>query len=62
MERGAAYLLRATIEASSSILDAIGNPSLVRLRTCAPENGAEPWLKLEYCGFKYMSLPPYADL
>jgi cysteine synthase len=31
-----------------SILDAIGNTPLVRLRTCAPENGAELWVKLEY--------------
>jgi cysteine synthase len=31
-----------------SILDAIGNTPLVRLRHCAPENGAELWLKLEY--------------
>jgi cysteine synthase A len=32
----------------NSILDAIGNTPLVRLRKCAPENGAELWLKLEY--------------
>jgi cysteine synthase A len=31
-----------------SILDAIGNTSLVRVRHCAPPNGAELWLKLEY--------------
>ncbi len=31
-----------------SILDAIGNTPLVRLRDCAPANGAELWLKLEY--------------
>jgi cysteine synthase A len=31
-----------------SILDAIGNTPLVQLRHCAPENGAELWLKLEY--------------
>ena len=31
-----------------SILDAIGNTPLVRLGRCAPENGAELWLKLEY--------------
>src|SRR2546423_12222195 len=31
-----------------SILEAIGNTPLVRLRRCAPENGAELWLKLEY--------------
>jgi cysteine synthase len=30
-----------------SILEAIGNTPLVRLRRCAPENGAELWLKLE---------------
>jgi cysteine synthase A len=32
----------------SSILDAIGNTPLVRVRGCAPANGAELWLKLEY--------------
>ena len=32
----------------SSILDAIGNTPLVRLRRCVPSNGAELWLKLEY--------------
>jgi cysteine synthase len=32
----------------SSILDAIGNTPLVRLDSCAPPNGAELWLKLEY--------------
>jgi len=31
-----------------SILAAIGNTRLVRLRSCAPANGAELWLKLEY--------------
>src|SRR3989440_2117892 len=31
-----------------SILEAIGNTPLVRLRRCAPQNGAELWLKLEY--------------
>jgi cysteine synthase A len=31
-----------------SILDAIGTTPLVRLRRCAPPNGAELWLKLEY--------------
>jgi cysteine synthase len=30
-----------------SILEAIGNTPLIRLRRCAPENGAELWLKLE---------------
>jgi len=30
-----------------SILQAIGNTPLVRLRRCAPQNGAELWLKLE---------------
>src|SRR4029453_8051840 len=33
---------------SMSILAAIGNTPLVRLTRCAPENGAELWLKLEY--------------
>ena len=33
----------------ASILDAIGNTPLVRLRRLAPPNGAELWLKLEYC-------------
>jgi cysteine synthase len=32
----------------TSILDAIGNTPLVRLRRLAPPNGAELWLKLEY--------------
>ena len=32
----------------STILEAIGNTPLVRVRHCAPENGAELWLKLEY--------------
>jgi cysteine synthase len=32
----------------ASILDAIGNTPLVRVRRCAPTNGAELWLKLEY--------------
>ena len=31
-----------------SILDAIGNTPLVRLKRCAPPNGAELWVKLEY--------------
>jgi cysteine synthase A len=31
-----------------SILEAIGNTPLVRLDRCAPANGAELWLKLEY--------------
>ncbi|MEP6978644.1 MAG: PLP-dependent cysteine synthase family protein [Thermoleophilia bacterium] len=32
-----------------SILEAIGNTPLVRVHNCAPPNGAELWLKLEYC-------------
>ncbi len=32
----------------ASILDAIGNTPLVRLRCCVPANGAELWVKLEY--------------
>ena len=31
-----------------TILDAIGNTPLVRLLRCAPPNGAELWVKLEY--------------
>ena len=31
-----------------SILEAIGGTPLVRVRRCAPPNGAELWLKLEY--------------
>src|SRR4051812_46221673 len=31
----------------ASILDAIGNTPLVRLRRCVPANGAELWVKLE---------------
>jgi cysteine synthase A len=34
---------------ADSILDAIGGTPLVRVRRCAPANGAELWLKLEYC-------------
>jgi len=32
----------------ATILDSIGNTPLVRVRRCAPANGAELWLKLEY--------------
>lgn len=32
----------------TTILEAIGNTPLVRLRRCGPANGAELWLKLEY--------------
>jgi cysteine synthase A len=32
----------------TSILEAIGNTPLVRLRRCVPANGAELWVKLEY--------------
>lgn len=32
----------------ASILDAVGNTPLVRLRRCEPANGAEVWVKLEY--------------
>jgi cysteine synthase A len=32
----------------SSVLSAIGNTPLVRLRALAPSNGAEIWIKLEY--------------
>jgi cysteine synthase A len=31
-----------------SILETIGNTPLIRVRHCAPANGAELWLKLEY--------------
>lgn len=34
--------------AATSILAAIGNTPLVRLQRCAPCNGAELWVKLEY--------------
>ena len=34
--------------AADSVLAAIGNTPLVRLRRLAPENGAELWVKLEY--------------
>ena len=37
----------AMIRGVDSILDAIGDTPLVRLRRCAPTNGAELWLKLE---------------
>jgi cysteine synthase len=32
----------------ASILESIGNTPLVRLKRCAPANGAELWIKLEY--------------
>jgi cysteine synthase len=35
-------------KAMTSILEAIGNTPLVRLRRCVPANGAEVWVKLEY--------------
>ena len=37
-----------TIGAMPTILDAIGDTPLVRLQWCAPANGAELWVKLEY--------------
>ncbi|HEX6699213.1 MAG TPA: cysteine synthase family protein [Gaiellaceae bacterium] len=33
---------------AATVLDAIGNTPLVRLRALAPRNGAELWIKLEY--------------
>jgi cysteine synthase A len=36
------------IDGVATILEAIGNTPLVRLRRVAPANGAELWLKLEY--------------
>ena len=39
--------MKAAAERMQSILDAIGNTPIVRLRRCAPPNGAELWLKLE---------------
>src|SRR5881227_4162953 len=33
---------------AATVLSAIGNTPLVRLRRLAPENGAELWVKLEY--------------
>ncbi len=38
----------AMIAGVESILGTIGNTPLVRLQRCAPANGAELWLKLEY--------------
>src|SRR5215218_5247229 len=38
---------RYTCVSVDSMLEAIGNTPLVRLRRCAPANGAELWLKLE---------------
>jgi cysteine synthase len=43
--RSAWLALRITVE---SILEAIGNTPLVPLSRCAPANGAELWVKLEY--------------
>src|SRR2546423_3762759 len=36
------------MSAAATVLSAIGSTPLVRLRTLAPENGAELWVKLEY--------------
>src|SRR2546423_6474378 len=36
------------MSAAATVLSAIGSTPLVRLRTLAPENGAELWIKLEY--------------
>jgi cysteine synthase len=41
-------VLEAPGGAGESILHSIGNTPLVRARRCAPPNGAELWLKLEY--------------
>jgi cysteine synthase A len=41
-------VLEAAGGAAESILHSIGNTPLVRARQCAPPNGAELWLKLEY--------------
>jgi cysteine synthase A len=41
-------VLEAPGGAAESILHSIGNTPLVRARRCAPPNGAELWLKLEY--------------
>src|SRR3954470_22562705 len=38
----------STLRLMSSILDAIGNTPLVRLREVAPANGVELWVKLEH--------------
>src|SRR3954447_5675976 len=40
--------MQTTIPTTDTILSAIGNTPLVRLRALAPENGAELWVKLEY--------------
>lgn len=48
-----------------SILDAIGNTSLVRLSRCAPPNGAPDAVVVTLAvdtGFNYMSVTPYADI
>src|SRR3954453_2068698 len=52
-QAGEAWRLRGSSDdlhnrSMTSILDAIGNTPLVRLRRCAPANGAELWIKLEY--------------
>ncbi len=45
---GHAHIEAFTLTVVSSVLDAIGNTPLVRLRRVAPESGAELWVKLEY--------------
>ena len=48
-ERGLSRRRASVIIAGlESILEAIGNTPLVRVRRCSPANGAELWLKLEY--------------
>jgi cysteine synthase A len=41
-------LVSAPMPAGATLLSAIGNTPLVRLRALAPSNGAELWVKLEY--------------
>src|SRR3954451_8659300 len=38
----------STLRVMPSVLDAIGNTSLVRVRSLAPANGVEIWVKLEH--------------
>jgi hypothetical protein len=43
-----------------SILEAIGNTPLIRLRRCAPENGAELWLCLWHGWHRIVERKPLA--
>jgi hypothetical protein len=43
------------LPAAPDILAGIANTPVVRLRRCAPANGAELWVKLEYFNYVLLS-------